>query len=248
MAPGRALPDGVIDVDDGGLEDGEAKVRLDAEEQRADPAAIAGGPEPELAGSLSPQPGHELPQLGDALAQTLGGADEIGGDGKLAITAARRDAGVMVREMDEAGIPAGGVETACPEAVALVAGGGKGVKHENSGGARMRQEEEGVSAIVGRVTAGAGSIPAKNREGSAGFRFRLGIQWRRSEELGGSEAFAIVEIGLQGGAAMAIQAMTALDAIHERTHDEVERAGELAPEESHGSDGACGLARRRMGD
>jgi len=92
VAGGAALPDGVADIDDGRLEDGKTECGLDTEEEGANPAAVAGGPEAELIDALGAKPCHELARLRDALPESLASADQIGGDGKLAVFAAGRDA------------------------------------------------------------------------------------------------------------------------------------------------------------
>jgi hypothetical protein len=118
------------------------------------------------------------------------------------------------------------------------------VQHEDRGRPRVRDEEEGVGAVIDRAAAGAGRVPPEDWQASARFLLGLGIDGRRDEEIGRRQALAFLHVGLQGGAAAAIKQLPPLDVIHHHAHDEVECARHLAAEDPHG----VLSVRRRMGD
>ena len=120
------------------------------------------------------------------------------------------------------------------------------MQHEDGGSAGMRHEEDRVGAVVGEVTAGARGLPAQDRDAGHGLIRGVRIEGRSSEELGGGKTLALVEVGLEGRAAAAVETVAALDAVHKNAHGEIERASDLASNGLHMT--ARLSSRRRMGD
>src|ERR1700719_956440 len=75
------------------------KIALDDREQRADPAAVAGPEDAELATTALAQRRDQLPQFDHALTQPLCIADEIGGNRQFAVPVAARHSRIVIRQM-----------------------------------------------------------------------------------------------------------------------------------------------------
>ena len=102
----------------GAINASETKIALDYREQRADPAAVAGPEDAELATTALAQRRHQLPQFDHALTQPLCIADEIGGDRQFAVPVAARHPRIVIRQMHETRVPTEFVKAGSPAAIA----------------------------------------------------------------------------------------------------------------------------------
>src|SRR6478735_6894544 len=208
------FPNRVFDVHDRRHQGKKTKIALDDREQRADPAAVAGPEDAELATTALAQRRHQLPQFDHALTQPLCIADEIGGNRQFAVPVAARHPRIVIRQMHETRVPTEFVKAGCPAAIALVTRRHERVQHQycRRAPAACAREKICASDVVRRKFGTDRTAPSDDR--AVADLTRESAITRNSVKIMRRKFLAFSNISLKLIATARVQAVTRLHHVH----------------------------------
>ena len=210
----------------------EPKIAFEQGKESAGPTAVAGAEDGKFAGSSGAEERHELALLDDGLADSLGVADEIRGDGEFAVERFFRRAGVVVGQVWKCGAPAVVVEPRREPAVAVVARAHEGVEDENSRGVLVAGgEKTNAGAVVLWMAGGVGGVPFDPAVFQAG-----PLGGRHAVEFLAQHRCMPGDVARQFLARAGVGAATPLEGVHHIAHRAVHEPGEgFLEKRAHGS-------------
>src|SRR5438270_6339616 len=126
----RILPNRVLDVYDRGHQRDKAQIGLDHCQQGADPTAVTCSENSKFAATSFAQRSDQLPDFDHALTQTFSVSNQVGRDCELAVPITARNSRIVIRQMNEARVPAELVESRSPATITDVRGRHQRVEHE----------------------------------------------------------------------------------------------------------------------